>query len=82
MAGISRHRYLRFNIQKTIHRRDADGIETCEDTGHIVNSLLVFILEWLQFETVAANYKFACALYADIACDIIWSQGRLYKASL
>lgn len=41
MAGISRHRYLRFNIQKTIHRRDADGIEICEDTGHIVNSLLV-----------------------------------------
>lgn len=82
MAGISRHRYLRFNIQKTIHRRDADGIEICEDTGHIVNSLLVFILEWLQFETVAANYKFACAFYADIACDIIWSQERLFQASL
>lgn len=55
MAGISRHRYLRFNIQKTIRKRDVDGIEICEDIGHIVNSLLIFILERLQFETVAAN---------------------------
>ena len=82
MAGISRHRYSRFNIQKTIHKRDADGIEICEDTGHIVNSLLVFILEWLQFETVLANYKIACAFYADKACDIILSQERLLQASL
>ena len=60
------------------------GILICFDTVCVssVNSLLIFILERLQFETVAANYKFACAFYADIACDIIWSQGRLFQASL
>ena len=58
MAGISRHRYLRFNIQKTIHRRDADGIETYEDTEHIVNSLLIMdfsLLSPLEFFVVPKN---------------------------